>query len=280
MITFNEHNAWKLLTTLAARGKRPPGTGEHQEGIQYLFNLMQDVCTRAWLQPFSFQFRGKETNCANICGLINGRDTTSTILVGSHFDTRWTADNEEDETKRDLPIPGVNDGTSGVVVILELARILKECQPEKNILFVLFDEEDIGNIDGHEFAFGADYYAQHGEIKPDLVIALDMVGGDAMRLTIDLHSFTHLRSRQAFGKLFSIGRELEYPCFFNNKTSLIISDHYPFLKRKIPALILIDIDYPQWHTHSDTIDHCSRDSLKHIGDVLLKFLTQPGISFL
>ena len=137
MITFNEHNAWKMLTTLAGRGKRLPGTEEHQEGIQYLFGLMQDVCTRVWLQPFSFQFRGKETRCANICGLINGRDTTSTILVGSHFDTRWVADNEEDGAKKNLPIPGVNDGTSGVVVILELARVLKENKPEKNILFVL-----------------------------------------------------------------------------------------------------------------------------------------------
>ena len=59
---------------------------------------------------------------------------------------------------------------------------------------------------------------------------------------------------------------------FNNKISMIISDHYPFLKRKIPALILIDIEYPQWHTHSDTIEYCSRESLKYIGDVLFTYL--------
>lgn len=274
MMSFDEHKAWALLSTLASRGIRPPGTREHQEAIQYLFCLMQNVCDRVWLQPFSLKFRGNKIHCANICGFIKGRDTSSTILVGSHFDTRWIADNEEDETKRDLPIPGVNDGTSGVVIILELARILKQYKPDQNVLFILFDAEDIGNIDGYEFGYGAGYYARHGEMKPDIVIALDMVGGEDMHLTVDLHSFSHLKSRKVFGELFSIGKDFGYPCFFNNRTSLIIGDHYPFLKRKIPALILIDIDYPQWHTHSDTIDYCSMDSLKYIGDVLFSFLTQ------
>ncbi|MBN2531728.1 MAG: M28 family peptidase [Spirochaetales bacterium] len=275
MIVFDENKAWELLATLASRGKRPPGTVEHQESIQYLLTLMQDVCSRAWLQPFSLQLKGKNIDCANICGFLEGRDTSSTVLVGSHFDTRWIADNEKDVIMQDLPIPGVNDGTSGVVIILELARILKQMKPEKNILFILFDAEDIGIIDGYEFGFGAGYYAKHGDIRPDLVIVLDMVGGENMHLTVDLHSFTHLKSRKVFGRLFAIGRDFGYPCFFNNRTSLIISDHYPFLKRKIPALVLIDIDYPQWHTHSDTIDHCSRNSLKYIGDVLFHFLTHP-----
>ena len=134
MNTFDENKAWILLNELASRGKRPPGTNEHQEAIQYLFNLIQDVCSEAWLQPFSLQFRGKEIQCANICGYTAGKDTSSTILVGSHFDTRWIADNEEDQTKRNLPIPGVNDGTSGVVIILELARVFRERTPDKNIV--------------------------------------------------------------------------------------------------------------------------------------------------
>ena len=161
-------------------------------------------------------------------------------------------------TKRNSPIPGVNDGTSGVVIILELARVFRQNKPNNNVIFVLFD--------------GADQYAQNGEISPDLVIALDMVGGKDMHLNIDLNSLLHSLSKNVFHRLFSIGRTLEYPCFFNNTIHMIISDHYPFLKREIPALILIDIEYPQWHTHSDTINYCSKDSLKYIGDVLLCFL--------
>ena len=272
MNSFDENKAWLLLNELACRGKRPPGAKEHKQAIKYLFTLMQDLCSRAWLQPFPIHFRGKKVQCANICGFIPGKDNSSTILIGSHFDTRWIADNEEDVTKRNSPIPGVNDGTSGVVIILELARVFRQNKPNNNVIFVLFDAEDLGNIDGFKFSIGADQYAQNGEISPDLVIALDMVGGKDMHLNIDLNSLLHSLSKNVFHRLFSIGRTLEYPCFFNNTIHMIISDHYPFLKREIPALILIDIEYPQWHTHSDTINYCSKDSLKYIGDVLLCFL--------
>ena len=31
-------------------------------------------------------------------------------------------------------------------------------------------------------------------------------------------------------------------------------DHMPFLKAGVPALDIIDLDYPQWHTPQDTLD--------------------------
>ncbi|MBN2442585.1 MAG: M28 family peptidase [Spirochaetales bacterium] len=276
-MSFDENNAWSLLRELASRGKRAPGTKEHRESIQYLFRIMNSLCPGTWLQPFSLQFRGNRIECANICGFIQGKDTTSTILIGSHFDTRWIADNDNDEAKRNLPIPGVNDGTSGVVIILELARVFRNILPAKNVLFVLFDAEDLGNIDGFDFSIGADYYAKSGEIKPDLVIALDMVGGKDMHLNIDVNSLSFPQSKKTFNTLFSIGRNFGYPCFYKNTIHMIISDHYPFLQKEIPAIILIDIDYPQWHTHADTIDHCSKDSLKYIGNVLFSFLMEQEI---
>jgi glutaminyl-peptide cyclotransferase len=274
---FAEEKAWSMLTGLARRGKRAPGTEEHKQSIEYLFGLMKGVTTSSWLQPFSLFFQGNTIECANICGHIPGKDSSSTLLIGSHFDTRWIADNEADPEKRNLPIPGVNDGTSGVVIILELARVLKEHPPSQDVVFVLFDAEDVGNIDGYEFSVGADHYAQSGKILPNSVIALDMVGGKNMHLNIDLHSMALPESKKIFTTLFTIGRDRGYPCFFNNTVNMIISDHYPFLKRNIPSCILIDIGYPQWHTHSDTIEYCSKDSLKYIGDVLYFFVTNGEI---
>jgi len=272
MIPFDKKKAWALLKDLSSRGKRPPGTREHKNAIQYLFQSMQVVCPKTWLQPFPLKLRGNKIHCSNICGLTEGKDPSSTICIGSHFDTRWIADREQDIKKKNMPIPGVNDGTSGVVIILELARILQLYKPEHNVLFILFDAEDIGKIDGYDFGYGAAYYAQHGEIIPDSVIALDMVGGTNMHLTIDLNSLSLDKSRQIFDRIFKIGRSFNYPCFFENPINLIISDHYPFLQRNIPACILIDINYPQWHTHSDTIEYCSEESLKYIGDVLFRYL--------
>jgi glutaminyl-peptide cyclotransferase len=270
---FDGQHAWELLSEFAAKGKRAPGTVEHQKAIEDFFHRMQHFCEQSWLQEFSLPLRGRKVRCANICGVMRGKKSGFTVLVGSHFDTRWIADNEENPVLKLQPIPGVNDGTSGVAVIFELMRILSEREPETDIVFVLFDAEDIGNIDGHEFGAGADVYAREGRVRPDLVITLDMVGGKDMHLIIDFNSCVSDVSKEVFHTIFSIGRGLGFPCFFNNAVNVIIGDHYPFVRHHIPAIMLIDIDYPQWHTHSDTIEYCSKDSLFYVGEVLLRFLT-------
>ena len=43
----------------------------------------------------------------------------------------------------------------------------------------------------------------------------------------------------------------------------------------IPAALLIDFDFPPWHTADDTLDKVSAQSLEVVGKVLLDAL--PGI---
>jgi hypothetical protein len=50
----------------------------------------------------------------------------------------------------------------------------------------------------------------------------------------------------------------------------IIDDQTPFQELGIPAVLIIDYDYPPWHTQSDTIDKVSPASLGGVGAVLLK----------
>jgi glutaminyl-peptide cyclotransferase len=154
--SFNSDNAWNHLVDLASRGKRVPGTDDHSNAIMWLYETLDKNVDFTWLQEFTLNFQSKNIQCANICGVIRGKSKhRNTILIGSHFDTRLIADNERDPVLQRQPIPGVNDGTSGIAVILELARVLKEQRPVHDLVFVLFDAEDVGNIDGHEFGIGA-----------------------------------------------------------------------------------------------------------------------------
>jgi hypothetical protein len=41
------------------------------------------------------------------------------------------------------------------------------------------------------------------------------------------------------------------------------------------AALLIDFDYPYWHTRQDTLDKISADSLQRVGDVIVAFLQAP-----
>jgi glutaminyl-peptide cyclotransferase len=52
----------------------------------------------------------------------------------------------------------------------------------------------------------------------------------------------------------------------------MIDDHTPFLNQGLPAVDIIDFDYPYWHTPEDTLDKISADSLEAVGRTLQSWL--------
>jgi hypothetical protein len=72
-----------------------------------------------------------------------------------------------------------------------------------------------------------------------------------------------------------LGRALSLPAFSFQKPDLykwIGCDHTPFRAAGIPSAILIDIDYPQWHTTQDLPEFCDATSLAQIARVLEAFV--------
>jgi Peptidase family M28 len=59
---------------------------------------------------------------------------------------------------------------------------------------------------------------------------------------------------------------------FSSQEMVINDDHLPFLHAGIPAIDLIDLNYPAWHTEGDTMDKVSASSLQAVADVLLAAL--------
>ena len=59
---------------------------------------------------------------------------------------------------------------------------------------------------------------------------------------------------------------------FLDRETAIEDDHLPFLEAGVPAVDIIDLDYPAWHTAGDTLDKVSAQSLQAVGDVLLAAL--------
>jgi glutaminyl-peptide cyclotransferase len=58
----------------------------------------------------------------------------------------------------------------------------------------------------------------------------------------------------------------------------ILDDHIPFLEAGIPAVDIIDIDYPYWHTLEDTPDKVSPQSLHVVGETVLEWLKFKAFS--
>jgi hypothetical protein len=110
------------------------------------------------------------------------------------------------------------------------------------------------------------------------MVALDMVGGRDMVLDIDAYSLAHPSSLKLTRHVFRLGLEQGWEPFTRDKperVKYIVSDHYPFVRRGTASCILIDIDYPQWHTQGDLPGALSAESLGITEAALKLFLSRP-----
>jgi glutaminyl-peptide cyclotransferase len=261
-------------------GPRFPGSDGHLRFVTELTERFKTLFPEFHAQDFEIVLRGRVIKCMNLIGVKKAFKSTAAkpLLIGTHFDTRLLADNEQDPQLKHKPIIGANDGGSGTAILLALAEELEPVQCERDIYLVLFDAEDIGNIGGYDFGMGARFYSQHPIPKmPEEVLILDMVGGKNMILDIDLNLFTSKQSLILAQTLINLGVKRGFPPFIQNKPQqhkYIICDHTPFVKLGIPTFIFIDLDYPQWHTHGDLPQAMCKESLGMIAQVLVDYLNQ------
>jgi glutaminyl-peptide cyclotransferase len=232
-------------------------------------------------QDFEVPFRGERLRCRNLIGIFPaaGGKGAGPLLLGTHYDTRPQADRDPHPALRDMPIPGANDGGSGTAVLLHMLPWLASCRFDRDVIVAFFDAEDLGNIDGNRFSIGAARMADEPpeDLRPEHVVVLDMVGGEGMVFDLDWFSLEHPGSRALTSELFGLGasrRRLPFVADKPDRLKAIESDHYPFLTRGTAASILIDIDYPQWHTQADLPEALSAASLGITEEVLSLFLSR------
>lgn len=258
----------RLVRQQVALGPRVPGSEAHDSLGRLLAERLELRAGRVHRQEFTVHFQGRGLCCANLIGVFPARNPSiaGPLLLGTHYDTRPRADREPDPLKRELPIPGANDGGSGTAVLLHLLDWIAEGSFSRDILVAFLDAEDLGDIDGKPFSMGAERLAADPlpGLTPEQALILDMVGGTEMIFDIDAHCLAHAPSRRWTGEVFGLGASRGLRPFVADKpdkVKAIVSDHYPFLRRGIASCILIDIDYPQWHTQADGVEAMSAGSL-------------------
>jgi glutaminyl-peptide cyclotransferase len=277
-----------LVRMQTALGPRVPGSPAHDALGAIISERLSAAADEVHMQRFAVRLRGIDVACVNLIGVLRAGSAhpgqaagRGSLLLGTHYDTRPIADRDPDPGKRVLPIPGANDGGSGTAILLHLLRRLRGARPDRDVLFVFFDAEDLGDIENHPFSIGAEFFASHasaGLLAAGEAVILDMVGGDGMVLDVDAHILHHEPSRALTQTVFSIGEGMEAPPFLANKPQklkYIICDQWAFIKRGIPSCLLIDIDYPPWHTHGDVPEAMSESSLRIIEEVVWSFLRLP-----
>lgn len=265
---FDGRAAYRHVVAQTDIGPRATGSQGSQETQSY---MSRKLAKNGWTVEYQdFRYRG--TPARNIVAKA-GVGKGPVIIVGAHYDTRRRADNDPTEAERTDPVPGANDGASGVAVLLELSRALDKSKLQNEVWLVFFDAEDNGRLDGWQFIAGSSYFANRLTITPEAVIIADMVGDADQQLFKEQNSTPWLVEQ-----IWGIAAELGYENFFlpTAKHSML-DDHTPFLRKGIPAVDIIDFDYPYWHTTEDTADKVSGASLARVGRVIETALEEARI---
>jgi glutaminyl-peptide cyclotransferase len=178
---FNGERAMQDVRYQVSLGPRLPGSEAHRKLVEW---LQKDLAASGWkveVQIGSIQGHPVENVIARK-GL-----GSRWIILGAHYDTRILADQDADITKRNLPVPGANDGASGVAVLTELARTLT-VDTSQQIWLVFFDAEDNGNITGWDWILGSRYFVGQLVCCPEAVVVVDMVGDVNLNIFREINS--------------------------------------------------------------------------------------------
>jgi hypothetical protein len=263
--------AWRRLEQQHALGPRHVGSPGHAQAQRLLTSWLGKA---DYFREHAFEaaFFGREVTCRTLWGRFNGT-SPGRLLLGSHYDTRPWADRDPDPARRQEPVPGANDGASGVALLAELATELATRRDRPTVDIVLFDAEDWHEIDGHEVSLGARRFVEEmeGVDRPDAAIIVDMIAGRDLKLDVDVNCQDHPPSYDLTLSLFRLGHQLGLPAFDLQKEhpyKWIGCDHSPFAAMDIPSAILIDIDYPPWHTVADVPEACAPESMAQIARLL------------
>jgi Zn-dependent M28 family amino/carboxypeptidase len=196
------------------------------------------------------------------------------VLLLAHWDSRPVSDSPKsrDPTR---PVPGANDGGSGVALLLGVADALKRTPPAIGVDLLFVDGEDYGDFSKtpDDVLIGSRYYGAHQlpGPKPLYAVLFDLVGDKDLQLYQEGNSL--IGAPEVVDLVWNTAKDLGYGGYFiASPRHTLIDDHIELQKTGIHAIDVVDFDYPAWHTPDDTIDKVSAGSLQVVGDVAMALI--------
>jgi Zn-dependent M28 family amino/carboxypeptidase len=264
-VSFDSNKAWEHLRQLVALGPRPAGSPAIENTRKYIKEQLAASGLTAVDQAWDDRTPLGTVHMVNLVATIPGASKNRLIIAG-HYDTKKF---------REFPFVGANDGGSSAAFLIEIARVLKSRNNALTIEILFLDgEEAVVEWQGNDRTYGSRHYVEAARRDGSLaslkaLILVDMIGDRDLKIRRDLNSTGWLTNL-----IWETARRRQLGAYFIDDTTQIEDDHEPFLRAGIPAVDIIDLDFPAWHTAADTLDSVSARSLQVVGDVLLAALPQ------
>jgi hypothetical protein len=275
---FDGPSAFKYIETQVGFGPRIPGTQAHRRMAGWLDSLLRQradtVIAQSWTHVTA---AGDSLPLTNFIARFNP-GASKRLLFLAHWDSRPTADSptSTDSTK---PVPGANDGGSGVAALLGVADALKRTPPAIGVDLLFVDGEDYGDFTKtpKDVLIGSRYYAAHPApgAQPLYAVLFDLIADKDLQIFQEGNSL--IGAPEVVELVWNTAKDLGYGgTFVATPKHTLIDDHLELQKAGIRAIDVVDFDYPSWHTQYDTIDKVSAASLQIVGDVAVALVRREG----
>lgn len=285
---FNVDSAYAYVKKQVDFGPRIPNSTEHNECAKYLIAKLKCFGATVTEQKCDLSgYDGTILKSVNIIGSFNP-ENHKRIALFAHWDSRPWADNDPNKSNWHKPILAANDGASGVGVLLEIARLIKQQQPQLGIDIIFLDAEDYGTPqfagqgqnDEQTWGLGAQYWARNPHVanyNARFGILLDMVGGKGATFYKEGYSEQHASSINK--KIWKAAGTLNFSQYFINEVGGTVTDDHTFINEmaNIPTADIIPYNKecqassfgPTWHTLADNMSNIDKKTLKAVGQTIL-----------
>jgi len=267
---FSAARAYDHVKKLVALGPHPSGSEAIKKAQQYIESELKSYGLKITEDNFEGQTPHGAIPMKNIIAELRG-DKPEAVLITGHYDTKLQPD-----------FVGANDGGSSAAAVLETARALSKSKPEYTLWFVFFDGEeavvDWSAMGGMDNTYGSRHLA--AKLKADrslsqvkALVLFDMIGDKDLDIKREGESTSWM-----VDAIWKTARALGYQKYFLDAEQYISDDHLPFRDAGVPVVDLIDFNYgphhSYWHTNLDTLDKISGESIKIVGDVVIRALPE------
>ena len=279
VVSLEEDATFLASDSLAGR---ETGTPEELIAANYIQNRMRNLGLQpkgnagTYYQTFTFkpkinphsqaQFASGDSTLTgtNVIGYIDNK-AARTIVVGAHYDHLGMGGEGSLYRDGEAIHNGADDNASGVSVLLQLARKLKDTLNGSNYLFIAFSGEEMGLL-------GSNYFTKNPTIdllKANYMINMDMVG--------------RLREDKTLS-ISGTGTAAIWPQVLNSSNSVFKlvmqesgvgpSDHTSFYLQDIPVLHFFTGQHEDYHKPGDDSEKLNYQGMEMISNYIYEIIKE------
>lgn len=261
---------------------RQTGTEGEKKALAYIAKRFEEIGlsgkgTDGFIQPFSFKpktnpheevkfdVNGDGTITGNnVIGYLDNK-AENTVIIGAHYDHLGYGG--EGSLFRDTIKAihnGADDNASGVALMLNLAKKLKNKNTNNNYLFLAFSGEEMGLL-------GSNYFVKNPTIdtkKVSYMINMDMVG----RLKKDSSLAVYGTGTSPIFKQVLKAHNTNFK-LIQNESGVGPSDHTSFYLADIPVLHFFTGQHSDYHRPSDDTQTLNFEGMELISNYIFDIIS-------